>query len=124
MRNVCAAVAAAIASMLLAAPVAGQEKFPSRPIEMIIPTPAGGGTDITMRKLAAIAEPALGQKVVVINKPGAVGTVGVNALVTAKPDGYTIAGLWNSPLTMTPHQTTVPYRPHAYVAVSLANSAA
>src|SRR4051794_6581380 len=76
-------LAALIATLVV--PFAGaQEKFPARPIEMIIPTPAGGGTDITMRKLAAIAEHSLGQKVVVINKPGAVGTVGVNALVTAK----------------------------------------
>ena len=127
MRNLCgvfARFAAVVAAMLLAAlPVAAQEKFPSRPIEMIIPTPAGGGTDITMRKLAAIAEQSLGQKVVILNKPGAVGTVGVTALVGARKDGYTIAGLWNSPLTMTPHQITVPYGPDDYVPISLSNSA-
>jgi tripartite-type tricarboxylate transporter receptor subunit TctC len=99
---------AALLTGLLAVPAAvAQEAFPSRPIEMIIPTPPGGGTDITMRKLASIAEKDLGQEVVVLNKPGGVGTVGVTALVTAKPDGYTIAALWNSPLTMTPHQIPV-----------------
>ncbi len=111
------------ATMLAMVPALAQDKFPSRPIEMIIPTPAGGGTDITMRKLASIAEQSLGQKVVIINKPGAVGTVGVAALVAAKSDGYTIGGLWNSPLTMTPHQIAVPYKPDDYVPITLANSA-
>lgn len=111
------------AGMLAAAPAPAQEKFPSSPIEMIIPTPAGGGTDITMRRLALIAERSLGQKVVIINRPGGVATVGVAALVAAKPDGYTIAAVYNSPLNMTPHQLSVPYGPNDYVAISLSNSA-
>ena len=100
-----------------------QEKFPSRPIEIVVPTPAGGGTDITTRLLAELVEPILGQKVVVVNKPGAGGALGMNAVVQAKPDGYTLGGLWNAPLTMTPHTQPVPYSLSDYSAVSLADVA-
>ena len=96
-----------------------QEKFPSRPIEMVIPTAAGGGTDISLRMLAELVEPALGQKIVVVNKTGGGGTVGMAGIVQAKPDGYTIGGLWNAPLTMTPHMLPAPYKPSDYAAVSL-----
>jgi tripartite-type tricarboxylate transporter receptor subunit TctC len=96
-----------------------QDKFPSRPIEMVIPTAAGGGTDISLRMLAEIAEPLLGQKVVVVNKPGGGGTVGMAQIVQARPDGYTIGGLWNAPLTMTPHMLPAPYKSSDYAAVTL-----
>lgn len=98
--------------------VAAQEKFPSRPIEMVIPTAAGGGTDISLRMLAEIAEPILGQKIVVVNKPGGGGTVGMSQIVQARPDGYTIGGLWNAPLTMTPHMLPAPYKNSDYAAVT------
>lgn len=100
-----------------------QEKFPSRPIEIIVPTPAGGGTDITTRLLAELAEPILGQKVVIINKPGASGVLGMHAVVQSKPDGYTLGGLWNAPLTMTPHTQAVPYSVNDYTTISLADVA-
>lgn len=96
-----------------------QEKFPSRPIEMVIPTAAGGGTDISLRMLAEIVGPILGQKVVVVNKPGGGGAIGMTAIVQARPDGYTIGGLWNAPLTMTPHMLPTPYKNSDYAAVSL-----
>jgi tripartite-type tricarboxylate transporter receptor subunit TctC len=96
-----------------------QERFPSRPIEMVIPTAAGGGTDIAMRMLAELAEPALGQKVVITNKTGGGGGIGMVAVSKAKPDGYTIGGLWNAPLTMTPHLLPVPYTPNDYTTLTL-----
>lgn len=104
-------------------PMAAQDKFPSRAIEIIVPTPPGGGTDITTRLLAELVEPMLGQKVVVVNRPGAGGALGMNAVVQAKPDGYTLGGLWNAPLTMTPHSQQVPYSLQDYVAISLADTA-
>jgi tripartite-type tricarboxylate transporter receptor subunit TctC len=113
----CAAAVALVAASLSCA--LAQEKYPSRPIEMIIPTAAGGGTDISLRMLAELAEPALGQKVVVVNKTGGGGTVGMASIVGAKPDGYTIGGLWNAPLTMTPHMLPAPYKPSDYAAVTL-----
>ena len=97
----------------------GQEKFPSRPIEMIIPTAAGGGTDIAFRMLAELVEPILGQKVVVVNKTGGGGYVGMASIIQAKPDGYTIGGLWNAPLTMSPHMLPAPYTPNDYAAITL-----
>lgn len=119
--------AAWVASLALAVcaalPAVAQEKFPSRPIELVVPTPAGGGTDITMRLLAELTEPALGQKVVVINKPGGAGTVGIAAVTSAKPDGYTLGAVYNAPLTMLPHLQSVPYKSDDYIPVSLSNSA-
>lgn len=97
-----------------------QEKYPIRPIEMVIPTAAGGGTDIAFRMLAEIIEPILGQKVVIVNKPGGGGYVGMASIIQAKPDGYTIGGLWNAPLTMSPHMLPAPYSPNDYTAVTLA----
>ena len=112
-------VATVLVLSVVALGAAAQEKFPSRPIEMIIPTAAGGGTDISLRMLAEIVEPILGQKVVVVNKTGGGGTVGMSSIVQAKPDGYTIGGLWNAPLTMTPHMLPAPYKPSDYTAVTL-----
>ncbi len=105
------------------APAIAQEKFPSRPIEVIVPTPPGGGTDIAIRLLAELAEPALGQKIVIVNKAGGGGLIGMAQVVQAKPDGQTLGGLWNAPLTMTPHMQPAPYKPSDYVAISLTDSA-
>ena len=111
-------------SVVAMLPVAGaQEKFPSRPIEIIVPTPPGGGTDIAIRMAAELAEPILGQKVVVSNRAGGGGYLGTSAVVRAKPDGYTLGGLWNAPLTMTPHRQPAPYAPTDYVTISLLDSA-
>jgi tripartite-type tricarboxylate transporter receptor subunit TctC len=70
-----------------------QEKFPSRPITLICPWPPGGSSDAVMRALAESVGKTLGVSVIVENKPGAGGTLGAAAMVTAKPDGYTITQL-------------------------------
>ena len=75
-----------------------------------MPTPPGGGTDITGRKLAEQAEMILGQKIVVVNKPGASGSLGLSLLTQVKPDGYTLAYVWNAPLTIVPHSLDVTYK--------------
>jgi len=68
------------------------QAYPSRPIAMIVPWPAGGSTDRHLRTLAEIAGKQLGQNVIIENKPGAGGTLGPSTMaLTAKPDGYTIA---------------------------------
>lgn len=71
--------------------------FPSRPVTLVVPWPAGGATDLTMRILGDIAGRHLGQPVVVENRPGAAGTLVATALRAAAPDGYTIGQL---PLTL------------------------
>jgi tripartite-type tricarboxylate transporter receptor subunit TctC len=83
---------AALAGALLAVAVAasGQEPFPSRPITMIVPFPPGGVADLTGRPIAVAMEKSLGQKVVVENKAGAGGGIGMAQVAKSKPDGYTI----------------------------------
>lgn len=66
------------------------ESFPTRPISIIVPFPPGGVADLTARPLAMALEPILKQGVVVVNKTGAGGTVGVQSAAVSKPDGYTI----------------------------------
>ena len=85
-------VRAALAAPALAAlPAFAQSGYPNRPIKLICPWPAGGTTDQYLRALAQLAGKYLGQSVVVENKPGAGGTLGAQALVAAKPDGYTVS---------------------------------
>jgi tripartite-type tricarboxylate transporter receptor subunit TctC len=67
------------------------ERFPSRPIMLWVPWPAGGATDLTMRLLADLAGRQLGQKVLIENRGGAGGTLAMPVLQQAAPDGYTIA---------------------------------
>ena len=69
----------------------GSDAFPSRPITMWIPWPAGGATDISLRLLAELASQALGQTIVTDNRAGAGGTLAMPILQQAEPDGYTIA---------------------------------
>ena len=82
----------ALAALALAVPAAVAQAFPSRPITLIVPWPAGGSTDRHLRALAEIAGKHLGQNVIVQNQPGGGGTTGPgNMALQAKPDGYTIA---------------------------------
>jgi len=110
-------------ALLCAASAGAQEKYPSRPIEMIVHYAPGGGTDILMRQLAQVMEPVLGQKIVIVNKPGGGGLLGIAAVTQAKPDGYTLGGVANAPLTMVPHIQPAPYAPTDYVSVSLIDTA-
>jgi tripartite-type tricarboxylate transporter receptor subunit TctC len=71
---------------------AAAQEFPARPVTLIVPWPAGGTTDISMRALAAATEKHLGQSIVIENRPGAGGVLGpMQMAATAKPDGYTVA---------------------------------
>ena len=103
----CAAASAVAAPLtLFAQPTA----YPSRPITLVVPWPAGGQTDITMRILAELAGRSLGQPVVVENRPGAAGTLVGPALRAAAPDGHVIGQL---PVTLyrAPLQRKVPWDP-------------
>jgi tripartite-type tricarboxylate transporter receptor subunit TctC len=86
-------------------------KYPSRPITLIVPMPPGGGTDVACRLLAKEMEKFLGQSVVVLNKPGGSQTIATAALVTAKPDGYTIGYTSHLGLFLAPLMEKVPYHP-------------
>jgi len=72
------------------APAAAQARYPSRPIQLIVPWAAGGGTDRIARMVATLLEKELGQPVTVVNRTGGSGAVGHTAGATAAPDGHTI----------------------------------
>jgi len=69
---------------------ASAQDYPSRPVEVIVPFPAGGGTEIVTRYLSDGLAKRLGQPFVVLNRPGANTNVGTLAVVRSKPDGYTL----------------------------------
>ncbi len=94
--------AAATAAALHALPrSAAAQAYPSRPMRMIVPFAPGGSTDIIGRFLAREAGQALGQPIVVENRPGAGAMIGLNELVQARPDGYTL-GMTNSGMVFQP----------------------
>ena len=86
------AVTAATTAGLAPLASAQAQAFPSKPITLVVPWPAGGSTDRHLRGLAEIASRHLGQTIVVENKPGGGGTLGPGTMaLNARPDGYTIA---------------------------------
>ena len=109
-------IAQAIAACLLAfaaalaAPAQAQD-FPTRPITLICPWPAGGSTDTHLRKLAELASKHLGQPIVIENKPGGGGMIGPAGMAkNAAPDGYTLSQLTVNALRQ-PHMQKVDWDP-------------
>src|SRR5438105_12226921 len=89
----------AIALALFAASIVGAtaEIYPSRPITIVVPFPAGGPTDSLTRVLAERMKGSLGQPVIIENVTGAGGTIGVGRVARAAPDGYTVSiGHWQT----------------------------
>jgi tripartite-type tricarboxylate transporter receptor subunit TctC len=87
---------------LLVAPSAEAQDWPNKPIKMIVPFPAGGGTDFIARLVALHLTKRLGQPVYVENRGGANGAIGLQAFKQSDPDGYTIAASPNTPLVVSP----------------------
>ena len=101
----------ALAALLAATSALAEDRYPSRPITLICPWPAGGGTDTHLRKFAEIASKYLGQAVVIENKPGFSGLLGPSSMAaSARPDGYTLSQL---PITAfrLPHMQKVEWDP-------------
>jgi tripartite-type tricarboxylate transporter receptor subunit TctC len=91
--------------------IAAEEKFPSRPITIINPLPAGGPSDLLVRLLGEKASKSFGQPVVVMNKPGGNFVIGMTELQQAKPDGYTVGYAPPSAIFVLPQTEKVPYDP-------------
>jgi tripartite-type tricarboxylate transporter receptor subunit TctC len=114
------ALSAAILSLLALTCVeqsARAETYPTSPIRVIVPTTPGGGADLLARLTARAVEETLHVSVVVENRPGAGGAVGMNAITRANPDGYMLGFVWNSVLTSLPATTAVPYTQDSYVPI-------
>lgn len=88
------------------------ETYPTRPVRIIVPAAAGSALDVNARKVADKLSQALGQAVIVDNKPGANGIIGTDLAAKAKPDGYTLLMGSTSTLTINPSlYPSLPYRP-------------
>src|SRR5205085_11088103 len=85
------------------------QDYPSRPIRVIVPSAAGGGTDILVRLVAPRLGVALGQQIVVENRPGASSVIGTELVAKSAPDGYTLLAVDTS-FTVNPTlQAKLPY---------------
>jgi tripartite-type tricarboxylate transporter receptor subunit TctC len=103
-----------LASMgILAVPYAAAVEFPTKPIQIIVGWAAGGSEDMRARALAPKLQEVLGQPVVVVNKPGASGGIGLTFTAKSKPDGYTLSSVSTSPVLFLPHLQKVEFDPIA-----------
>ena len=107
-------------ALVAAAGGASAQAWPDRPITMIVPWGAGGGTDAVARMLANLIEKDLGQPVNVVNRTGGSGVVGHSAIAGAAPDGYTI-GMITVEITMMHHQKLTELNPTSYTPIALVN---
>lgn len=96
--------------LVTTASVAAQE-YPTKPIEVLVGAPPGGGTDMIARAVADVAQKYVGQPLVVINKPGAGMTIAAQYVATAKADGYTLNVAGGSETVAVPHFRKLPYDP-------------
>jgi tripartite-type tricarboxylate transporter receptor subunit TctC len=100
------------AAMALGCATAAAQPYPTRPVRIIVPQAAGGGVDIMARAVAQKLTETWGQQVIVDNRPGANGIIGIEPVVKSKPDGYTLSAAFTSVLTINPHvYKALPYDP-------------
>jgi tripartite-type tricarboxylate transporter receptor subunit TctC len=117
---IASAAVAASGLGLRAGPASAQPAYPARPITLICPWGAGGGTDATARIVASLLERDLGQPVNVVNRTGGSGVVGHQAIATAQPDGYNI-GIITVEIAMMHWQGLTDLTPRSYTPLALMN---
>ena len=108
------------AALASAATGALAQAWPDRPITLIVPWGAGGGTDAVARMIGSLIEKDLGQPVNVVNRTGGSGVVGHSAIASAPPDGFTI-GLITVEISMMHHQKLTELDPTSYTPIALVN---
>lgn len=118
-RLITAGLLAAAGLGALATPVLAQGSWPQRPVRLIVPYPAGGPVDQLARSLAPRLGEKLGQPIVIDNRAGASGTIGIDAAVKADPDGYTFGFGAPGGITVLPHLRKMPYAVEGIQYVSL-----
>ena len=109
-----------VAALTAGGPTAGAlaQSYPTRPVEFIIPFAPGGPTDTAIRLIQPVLSANLGQPVVLVNKAGGGGAIGMDGVAKAKPDGYTLAATVRSTLTILPAtQPDVPYKISDFAAI-------
>ena len=110
-----------LAAALLLAASAAHAQYPQRPVQLIVPWGAGGGTDATARIIGTLLEKELKQPFNVVNRTGGSGVVGHDAIARAAPDGYTI-GMITVEITMMHHVGLTPLKHTDYTPIGLVNA--
>ncbi len=110
-----------LAALLVIAATTAQAQYPQRPVQLIVPWGAGGGTDATARIIAALLEKELKQPFNVVNRTGGSGVVGHDAIARAPADGYTI-GLITVEITMMHHVGLTQLKHTDYTPIGLVNA--
>jgi len=93
------------------------QDYPSRPVQMLVSFPPGSIVDIMARPFAQVAEQHLGQRIIVVNRPGGSQTIAMSALAAAPADGYTLVYTAVTPVTIHPHRMKLAYRPESFIPV-------
>jgi tripartite-type tricarboxylate transporter receptor subunit TctC len=115
-------IVAAIGLLCAVPALAVAQAYPTKPIKLICPFPAGGGTDLIARFVAKHLGDRLGQNIIVDNRGGANGAIGSQALMQAEPDGYTIGVISDGPMIINPIlYEKNPYQPRDFIAVAMIN---
>src|SRR5213083_504447 len=110
-----------IAVLLFFAAAAAHAQYPQRPVQLIVPWGAGGGTDATARIIASLLERELKQPINVVNRTGGSGVVGHQAIASSPADGYTL-GLITVEIAMMHWTGLTPLKPSDYTPIALVNS--
>src|SRR5204863_7678804 len=110
-----------LGALLVIAATTAQAQYPQRPVQLIVPWGAGGGTDATARIIAALLEKELKQPFNVVNRTGGSGVVGHDAIARAPADGYTI-GLITVEITMMHHVGLTQLKHTDYTPIGLVNA--
>jgi len=110
-----------VAALLFLAAAAAHAQYPQRPVQVIVPWGAGGGTDATARIIASLLEKELKQPFNVVNRTGGSGVVGHDAIAKATPDGYTI-GMITVEITMMHHVGLTQLKHTDYTPIGLVNA--